>query len=166
MQASLVERPLSHFVGIRFTAAYDDVDDAQVQTRKTLLARQFEIDGIVNPYIQMGVTRPNELESSEETVTSYLGFEVSAYKSVPSDLIALDLPAGRYAQFLYKGSLDADEFDAFYPSIFSWLQQQKLAPSQTDPWIEIYGTENDWDNRSDPNNEVTVLMPLGGPSFR
>ena len=166
MQASVIERPLAHFVGIRFTAPYDSVDDVQCETRKTLLSRQYEINGIVNAYEQLGVTRPNEIETNEDVVTTYLGFLVNGYKDVPRDMVSIELPAGRYAQFLWKGALDSDEFDSFYPSIFAWLQQQHMAPSQTDPWIEIYGTENDWDNRSDPNNEVTVLMPLGGQPSR
>jgi predicted transcriptional regulator YdeE len=166
MQASVIDRPLSHFVGLRVCATTDTVVDAQNSFRKTLLARQFEINGIVNAYQQLGVTRPNETEATDESVTTYLGFEVSAYKDVPQDMVCLELAPGRYGQFVFKGSLNSDEYDGFYPSIFGWLQQQSLAPSQTHPWIEVYGTENDWDNRSDPNNEVTVLLPLGGPSFR
>lgn len=151
-----------HFVGMRLSAPADSIVEVQNETRKTLLSRQYQIDGIVNAYEQYGVTRPNETESTDDSVTTYLGFQVSAYKSVPSDMVSMELPAGKYAQFLWKGSLDSDEFDNFYPSIFTWLQQQHLAPSQTNPWIEVYGTENDWDNRGDPNNELTVLMPLGG----
>jgi predicted transcriptional regulator YdeE len=166
MQASVVERPPAHFVGLRFTAPFAALIEVQVQIRNNLLARQFDIDGIVDPYQQLGVTRPNETELSEESVTSYIGFEVSRYKDVPKDMVSIDLPRGRYAQFLWTGSFDTDEFEGFYPTIFGWLLQQKLAPSQVDPWLEIYGKNNDWGDRSDPLNELTVLLPLGGTTSR
>jgi predicted transcriptional regulator YdeE len=162
MQASVVERPAAHFVGLRFTAPFETLADIQVQVRKTLLARQYEINNMVNAYEQLGVTRPNEMESSADEVTTYMGFIVSDYKDVAKDMVSLELAAGRYAQFLWKGAMDTDEFDSFYPSIFAWLEQQHLAPSQTNPWIEVYGKGNDWDNPSDPENELTVLLPLGG----
>ena len=166
MQASVIERPLSHFVGLRVTAPSDAAVEAQAQARKTLLRRQFEVENIANTYQQLGVTRPDEPENAEEQVTAYIGFEVAAIKSVPQGMVSMDLMAGRYAQFPWKGPLDSEEFDGFYPSIFGWLQQQSLPPSVHDPWIEIYGTQNDWDNRSDPQNELTVLIPIGGQSSR
>lgn len=166
MQASLIERPLAYFVGLRFTSPFETLDDAQNQTRKSLLARQFEIDGITNADEQLGVTKPNETELNEDQVTTYIGFQVSRYKDIPKDMVSIDLAPGRYAQFLWKGPFDSEEFETFYPSIFSWMQQQNLAPSQASPWIEIYGKDNDWEDRSDPRNELIVLMPLGGPTSR
>src|SRR5690242_888825 len=119
MQASLIERPLAYFVGLRFTASFETLDDVQNQVRKTLLARQFEIDGIINAYEQVGVTKPNETELNEDQVTTYIGFQVSGYKGIPKDMVSIDLAPGRYAQFVWKGPLDSEEFEGFYPSIFS-----------------------------------------------
>lgn len=162
MQASVVERPLAHFVGLKLTAPFETLVEVQNEARKSLLARQFEIDGVVDSYEQLGVTRPNETETTDDQVTTYIGFRVARYKDVPKDMVSIDLAGGRYAQILWKGPLDTEEFEAFYPLIFSWLKSQNLAPSQVAPWIEVYGKSNDWDNRSDPQNELTVLLPLGG----
>ena len=166
MQATVIERPPARFVGLRLTAPFETLVEAQNLARKSLLSRQYEISGIIDAYQQLGVTRPNETESAEDVVTTYLGFEVTGFKEVPKDMVSMDLKQGKYAQFLWKGSMESDEFDSFYPSIFGWLQQQSLAPSQTDPWIEIYGKDNDWEDRSNPENQLTVLLPLGGPSYR
>ena len=169
MQATVIQRPPAHFVGLRISAPSDSLVDVQNQARKTLLSRQFEIDGIVNVYEQLGVTRPNEMESNEDQVTTYLGFQVSGYKNIPKDMVSIELAGGSYAQVMWKGSMDSDEFDNFYPSIFGWLQQQHLAPSTSDPWIEVYGKDNHWDDRANPQNELTVLLPLagsGGTTFR
>jgi len=166
MQASVVEQQPGHFVGLRLVAPVDQVVDAQNQTRQTLLRRQFELSAILDPDIQIGVTLPNETEAQEDIVTSYLGFHVSQYKDVPSDMVAIELPGGRYAQCIYKGPLDCEEYENFYPAVAAWLEQQQLTPSNRNPWIEVYGRHNDWSNRSNPQNEVMALIPLGGPSFR
>jgi predicted transcriptional regulator YdeE len=164
MQAAIVDRPLTHFVGLKVTADVDSLVDAVGQSRKQLLARQYEINGIVNPDVQYGVTRPQETESNDDSVTTYIGFEVSDYKQVPADMLSLELPAGKYAQIHWQGSFDSDEFQMFYPSIFNWFKDQSLVPSAVNPWIEMYGKDNNWDDRSDEANELTVLMPLGGPT--
>ena len=162
MQGTIVDRPLAHFVGMKITATYDTLVELIPQVRKALLARQYEISGIVHPDVQQCVTLPQDTEAGDGQVTTYFGFEVAAYKEVPSDLIAIDLLAGKYAQFSWQGSFESDEFDYFYPSIFNWFKENNVAPSDNHAWVEIYGKDNDWDNRGNPRNEVTVLMPLGG----
>ena len=165
MQASVVEQQPGHFVGIRLVASYDQLVEAQNQARLILLKRQYELSAILDPDIQIGVTLPNETEAQDDVVTSYLGFHVAQYKDVPSDMVAIELAGGRYAQCIYRGPLDGDEYENFYPSVAAWLEQQHLAPSNRDPWIEVYGRHNDWSNRADPKNEVMALIPLGGASY-
>ena len=159
----MVERPAGHFVGVRLTADYDSIAEAVAAARRSLLARQFEIQSIVNPDQQLCVTLPQEQEAAEDQVTTYFGFTVASSGTPPSGMFAIELPSGRYAQFDWKGAFDSDEFGNFYPSIFAWFQQQvNVAPSTASPWIELYGEHNDWDDSSNPNNTLTVQMPLGG----
>jgi len=162
MQAALVDRPLAHFVGLKLVAGYEELEQLVPQARRALLARQYEISGIVDPDTQYGVTLPQDRESAEDQVTTYFGFEVATYKEVPQDLVAIDLLAGKYAQFSWTGSFVSDEFDAFYPSIFNWFKEHNYVPSMDRAWIEQYGRDNDWNSRENPRNQLTVLMPLGG----
>jgi predicted transcriptional regulator YdeE len=120
----------------------------------------------VNPDEQLGVTRPQEHESGPDQVTTYIGFQVSAYINVPPNMIAIELPAGRYAQFVWQGSFESEAFQSFYPSMFNWFKEQSLTPSGVNPWIEIYGSDHDWEDRSNPANRLTVLMPIGGSALQ
>lgn len=164
MQGTIVERPSAFFVGLKIVGTYETLGDLVPQVRKTLLSRQYEIESIVDPDEQLGITRPQDHEAEEGQVTTYFGFRVAGYKGVPADMVTMDLPAGRYAMFEYRGSFESEEFEAFYPGMFNWFQQQGLVPSGNAPWIEVYGPEHDWDNKANPTNRLTVLMPIGGSS--
>lgn len=167
MQGVIIDRPLVHFVGLKVVSTADNIADAVADARRTLLARQFEISGIIDPDQQYGVTLPMEQEDTTDNVTTYIGFAVASIPTPPPNMFNIELAAGKYAQFSWKGPFDTDEFEGFYPSMFAWFQQQQsLVPSTSSPWIEMYGTHNNWDDRSNPNNELTVLVPLGGASAR
>lgn len=163
MQGTIIERPLKHFVGLRVVGTYDTLSGLMPEARKTLLSRQFSIEGIEDPDTQICVTKPNEIETNADNVTSYIGFEVSAEtRSAPAEMIRIELPSGRYARFEWRGSLLTEEFEGFYPGIFAWLKEGGLSPSERSPWIEVYGPDYNWENRADSTNRLTVLMPLGG----
>lgn len=162
MQGVIIDRPLAHFVGLQVVSTYDSIADAVAQERRNLLSRQFEIQSIVDPDQQLGVTLPMEQEDTGDQVTTYIGFTVASVQNPPPNMFVIELTAGRYAQFDWKGPFDTDEFDNFYPSIFSWFQQQPFPPSTSSPWIEAYGRHNNWGDRSNPQNELTVFVPIGG----
>ncbi len=164
MQGVIVDRPLSHFVGLKVVATYDNIAEAVAGARGTLLARQYELSNILDPDQQLGVTLPMEQEETSDQVTTYIGFTVASIPNPPPNMFNIELTQGRYAQFDWKGPFDTEAFDNFYPSMFAWFQQQQgLVPSTTSPWIEMYGRHNNWDDRSDANNEVSVFVPIGGP---
>jgi predicted transcriptional regulator YdeE len=164
MQGVAVDRPLTRFVGLRVTGPPDDLSEQVADARKALLRRQYEISRVNNPYQQLGVTLPGDHEDSEDTITTYIGFEVEQYGDVPAGLVTIDLQPGRYAQFTWKGSVDSEEFERFYPGIFSWFRDQKLVPSTETGWIEVYDEDYDWEDRDNANNRLEALIPIAGGS--
>lgn len=162
MQGTIVDRQPACFVGLKVVGTYETLGDMIPQVRRALLARQYEIESILDPDEQLGVTRPQDHEAEEGQVTTYFGFQVAGFKNVPADMVSMDLPAGRYARFEWRGSLESEQFEAFYPGMFNWFQEQGLTPSGAAPWIEVYGQDYDWDDRENPANRLTVLMPIGG----
>lgn len=160
MQGTVIERQQSAFVGIRVTGTFDTLPDLVPSARNELLRRQFVIEGIVDPNSQLGITKPDELEASENDVTTYLGFEVEPGRSAPQDMKRLELAPGKYARFEWVGSLLSEGFENFYPEIFGWFMEKSLSPSPRAPWIEVYGADYDWHDKSNIANKLTVLMPI------
>lgn len=153
-----------HFIGIKVCCRPDDLDKEVQQARRELLSQQFHVSGLENPDEQFVLTLPQDHENTEDTITTYVGFEVKQFGDAPEGWVRMDLAGGRYAQFAWHGSLEAQEFESFYPGLFNWFREQGLAPSTSKGWMEIYGNDFDWDDRADPDNRFEAIIPIGGGS--
>ena len=153
------------FVGLRIVALSTELPFHVPVARDQLLARQGEIRSVVNPGVQFGVTHPSEAGPTEDHIVTYIGFEVSEFFEAPAEMRAILIPAGRYARFEWRGSFDSEEFEEFYPGIFAWLQDHNLPPRPDSPWVEVYDdATHDWENKDNPSNRLSVLIPLAGAS--
>lgn len=86
--------------------------------------------------------------------TKYACVEVTDYNDLPNDLETLDLEAGLYAVFNYKGS-SADK--SIFQYIFSeWLPNSDFYLDHR-PHFEVLGEKY---KNNDPNSEEEIWIPI------
>lgn len=81
--------------------------------------------------------------------------EVENKDSVPQDMLAIDVPKGKYAVFTHKGKVD--KIYEMFKNIYSiWMPQAGLAMRDA-PHLEIYDERFIWDSE---NSEFDICVPV------
>lgn len=107
---------------------------------------------------RIGICMPlndNEVKSHSDECLYLAGTEVTNIEDVPKDMVAQIVPAGNYAIFTHKGSLDQIGYTINY--IYgSWLPKsgRKLREA---PDLEVYDERFNFDST---NSEVDIYIPI------
>lgn len=146
--------PLTHLVGQRITTTL--ANDQTLHLWQRFMPRRMEIKATDSPVLYAVQVFSHKGEFTPETpFEKWATLAVHTYQDVPDEMETLDLPAGQYAVFLYRGL--AKDFGQLLAYIFgTWLPQSAYELDNR-PQFELLG---DGYKRNDPSSEEEVWIPI------
>lgn len=144
-----------HVAGIRGTAALDNIFSLWEQFLEKL-------DSIVHKHLSartFGICEYQEnipVANYDMELTEVIGIEVTSCENMPADIIVKTIPAGKYAVFTHKGSLN--DILKTYQYIFgTWAVLTGEIIDNRDNF-ELY--DERFAGRKNDNSEIDIYIPI------
>ena len=143
-------------VGKRMNMTFSN--DKTFELWRSFMPLRKEIYNVVNPDLfSLQIYPSGFFDSFDPTVTfeKWAAVEVADFNSVPGDLFTINLPAGLYAIFLYKG-LSTAAAETFKFIIGTWIPNSMYLLDNR-PHFEILGEKY---KNDDPDSQEEIWIPI------
>ena len=156
MNPSIETLPAKKLVGMRMSMSIANNKTGELW--RGFMPRRKEIgNAIGTDLFSMQLYDPDHFENFDPNreFVKWAAMEVTDYKDVPAGMETIDLPAGLYAVFHYKG--DATLAAPFFQYIFTnWLPNSGYVLDHR-PHFEILGESY---KNNDPSSEEDIWVPV------
>ncbi|MBW2964044.1 GyrI-like domain-containing protein [Candidatus Woesearchaeota archaeon] len=126
-------------VGMRIETSVQKCQKVLPGLWKKFMARDSEVKGPSGSAgVHYGLCRATSIQKC--TFTCLCCRQTSADAEIPEDMVADEVPAGKYAVFTHKGPFA--NVGETYGSIYHWLPGSELKQRRKDPWFERYDSKS------------------------
>ncbi len=134
----------------------DDIFERIMTLWMELIQRKGEFENLASQVEAFGVSLMPENAEKQTDFRYIAGYEVTKTSKIPEGMEIVTIPAGKYAIFTHKGSLE--NLQATYAYILGvWPQKTTEYSLRHAPQLERYGLKF---NAMSEQSEIEILVPI------
>jgi AraC family transcriptional regulator len=154
MNPTIITFPITKFIGKNLSFTYADYRAFELWS--SFMPRRKEIQNAIGSELYNIQINPKDFDFNPNTpFIKWAAVAVSSFDFIPNEMETIEIPAGLYAVFHYKGS-SAEAADFFNKIFTEWLPKSNYQLDDR-PHFEILGEKY---KNNDVNSEEDIYIPI------
>lgn len=154
MNPTIITFPTTKFIGTNLSFTYADYRAFELWS--SFMPRRKEIQNTIGSELYNIQINPKDFDFNPNTpFVKWAAVAVSSFDFIPNEMETIEIPAGLYAVFHYKGS-NVGAAGFFYKIFTEWLPKSNYQLDDR-PHFEILGEKYKY---NDSNSEEDIYIPI------